>query len=233
MDVPFTVEQFLGVFGRYNRAVWPMQAGFYAVAALLIALAVRPSRPGDRWISGLLAFLWAWMGIVYHWGFFRPINPAATLFGGLFTLQAVLFLLAGVHRSRLSFRFRSDGYGIAGAVLIGYALVLYPILGAIAGHAFPGGPTFGLPCPTTIVTFGLLLWADRPVPGWLIAIPAAWSLLGFSAAAQLSITEDYGLLVSGVIGTILILSKNHRSGQGSSAAAAPTGRPGAGEGLAT
>jgi hypothetical protein len=210
MDVPFTVEQFLDVFGRYNRAVWPMQVGFYAVAALLIALAVRPSPRGDRWIGGLLASLWAWMGIVYHWGFFRPINPAATLFAGLFTLQAVLFGLAGV-RSRLSFRMRMDGYGIAGAIMIGYALVLYPVLGTLAGHVFPRSPTFGLPCPTAIFTFGLLLWADRRVPGWLIAIPAAWSLLGFSAAAQLSITEDYGLLAAGVIGTILILFRNHRS----------------------
>ena len=34
MDPPFTVEQFLGVFGRYNQAVWPAQT--------------RPGRGNDR-----------------------------------------------------------------------------------------------------------------------------------------------------------------------------------------
>lgn len=79
MQPPFTLEEFLGVFARYNLAVWPLQVGLYAVAALLVALAARPSRRSGRWIAGLLAALWAWMGIVYHWAYFARINPAAYL----------------------------------------------------------------------------------------------------------------------------------------------------------
>ena len=102
MTPPFTAEQFLTVFNRYNEAVWPVQLIFYAVAAAMVALALRRRAGSDRWISGLLAVLWAWMGIVYHMWFFSEINPAAYLFGVLFVVQAGILLLDGVLRKRLS-----------------------------------------------------------------------------------------------------------------------------------
>lgn len=210
MNPPFTAEQFLDVIARYNAGVWPMPVVFYLVAAALIVLAVRSSRAGDRWISGILAFLWAWMGVVYHWGYFTAINPAAWAFGALFVLQAAAFLAAGFRGDGLSFRFRPDGYGITGAVMIVYALLAYPVLGALAGHGYPRGPTFGLPCPTGIVTFGILLWASRRVPLWLLVIPVAWSLLGVTAAIRFGIVEDYGLVVAGVLGAVLVFLKNRR-----------------------
>jgi hypothetical protein len=211
MNPPFTVEQFLGVFSRYNQAVWPAQIALNAVALLVITLAARPRAGSARWISGLLALLWAWMGIVYHWTFFRAINPAAILFGALFLLQAGVLFTDGVLRRGLAFRARADPFGLTGAVLITYALLVYPLLGALAGHGYPRGPTFGVPCPTTIFTFGILLWADGPVPLRAVAIPAAWSVLGLSAALSFTIVEDLGLLVSGVVGTALIVVKNRRA----------------------
>lgn len=210
MRTPFTTEQFLDVIRQYNQGVWPAQIAFYLLAGLLIVLALRTSPRSDRWIAGILAFLWAWMGIVYHWLYFTSINPAAYLFAGLFMLQAIVFLAAGVLRHGLAFRFVPDGYGITGAVFLGYALILYPILGAVAGHAYPDGPTFGLPCPTTIATFGLLLWATRRVPLRVVAIPAAWSVVGSSAAIQFGIMEDYGLLAAGVLGTVMVVVKNRQ-----------------------
>ena len=98
-----------------------------------------------------------------------------------------------------------------GALFLVYGLVVYPIWGALAGHPFPDGPTFGLPCPTTIVTFGLLLWATRRVPGWVLAIPAIWSLIGTWAAIRLQVPEDYGLLVAGIVGTVMVLRKGRRT----------------------
>ena len=210
MNTPFTLQQFLEVFTRYNQAVWPMQVVLYLLAAGLIWAAVRGGRRSGRWVGGGLAFLWAWMGVVYHWGFFTAVNPAAWLFGGLFVLQAVLFVLVGTVAGRLSFRWRRDAFGVAGATLMAYALVLYPLLGALAGHGYPRGPTFGLPCPTTILTFGLLLWAAREVPAWVLIVPLGWSLLGVSAAVSFGIVEDYALPVAGVLGAAMILWKNRR-----------------------
>jgi hypothetical protein len=213
MNPPFTASQFLDVIRQYNAAVWPAQVIFYGLAALMIYWAARPSRNRDRWVSGLLAFLWVWMGVVYHWLFFTSINPAARLFGVLFVGQAVVFLAAGILRTRLRFRFTGDVYGWTGTIFFGYALLVYPVLSAMAGHPYPAGPTFGLPCPTTIFTFGLLLWASRPVPPWVLAVPLAWSLLGASAAVQFGILEDYGLVVAGVLGTVMIITRNRRSSE--------------------
>jgi hypothetical protein len=92
-----------------------------------------------------------------------------------------------------------------GAVLIVYALVVYPVLGHLLGHRYPAAPTFGLPCPTTIFTFGVLLWARAPVPRVLVVVPMLWAALGAVAAMQLGVPEDFGLLVAGVTAVPMIL----------------------------
>ena len=144
--MPFTVDQFLTVFERYNSAVWPAQ---------------------------LFSMQWVWMGFVYHLWFFSSINKAAFIFGPFFVLQGILFLVAGVLKGNLRFRFRGDLLGFTGSVFLIYGLVIYPALGYWLGHRYQSAPTFGLPCPTTIFTFGLLLWTDRRFP----RRPAHWPLL--------------------------------------------------------
>ena len=181
MKVPFDVAQFFAVFARYNAAVWPAQLVLEALAVAAIVLALRPRGWSDRAVGAMLGFFWIWMGAVYHWGFFRAINPAAVLFGGLFVLEGIAVATLGAARGRLRFRFSPTLHGLAGALLLVYALVAYPLLGYAAGHRYPATPTFGLPCPTTIFTLGLLLWAERPMPRWLLAVPIAWSALGASA----------------------------------------------------
>ncbi|HEV2124378.1 MAG TPA: DUF6064 family protein [Chloroflexota bacterium] len=78
MSIPSTTEQFLEVFARYNQAAWPMQVALYVLALVIVGLAWRRS---GRWVFPLLAALWTWMGLVYHWIFFTAINPAACAFG--------------------------------------------------------------------------------------------------------------------------------------------------------
>ena len=70
---------------------------------------------------------------------------------------------------------------------------------------------FGVaPCPTTIFTFGILLWAVKSVPAYLLIIPLIWSIVGMSAAVNLRVPQDYGLVVAGVLGTALILIQNRK-----------------------
>lgn len=207
MNLPFTPEQFLSVFQQYNLTVWPAQVVLNLAALAAIAFTVRPSSSSSRVIAGILTFLWLWTGLAYHIAFFAPINPAAKLFGAFNVLQGMVFLMYGVVRDKLCFGFRPDVRGIVGALLILYALVIYPVLGHSFGHAYPSSPTFGLPCPTTIFTFGILLWTVRKVPKVILAIPFLWSLIGFSAALTMGIYEDIGLLVSGVFATALIMTR--------------------------
>jgi hypothetical protein len=79
------------------------------------------------------------------------------------------------------------------------------------GRGYPAGPTFGLPCPTTIFTFGIFLYVIHGVRWYMIIIPLLWSIIGFSAAWSLSIGEDFGLVIAGVTTTlILLLSRSHK-----------------------
>jgi len=212
MDLPFTTEQFLNVFREYNIAIWPAQVVAYFLGAGAIGLAVRGSSWATRIISLLLAAFWVWMGAVYHLTFFWDINPAAVLFGSLFVVQGLLFLVASV-RATLQFSIRSDLYGWVGGLFVAYAIAIYPAIGAMLGHGYPQAPMFGVsPCPTTIFTFGLLLWTRGRVPAWLLIIPTLWALIGFTAALTLGILEDTGLLVTGLFGTGLLLYRN-RSGR--------------------
>jgi len=208
MQTPFTAQQFFDVFREYNEAVWPMQVVFYALAVIMVAFVVRSrSATTSRVAGALLSLLWLWMGIVYHLTFFRTINPLATAFGVLFIIQAVLFGWFGVWTSRLSFHPQIGWNGIMGWVLLTYALVAYPLLGYAFGQRYPSVPTFGLPCPTTIFTIGLLLWADRSLPKILLIIPIAWSVLGLSAAISLGVREDFGLFVAGLFAAMLLFRR--------------------------
>ena len=156
----------------------------------------------------VLSFLWLWMGIVYHLIYFAPINKAAYLFGGIFILQGLLFFYYGVLNNKLSFKFRFDIPGWVGALLITFALIIYPVLGYAFGHFYPASPTFGLPCPTTIFTFGILLWFDKKIPISILTIPFIWSVIGFFAALKLGVHEDTGLLVAGISGILMIALQN-------------------------
>jgi hypothetical protein len=199
VDLPFSVEQFLDVFARMNRAIWPAQVGAYALGVAVLVLALRGGRLAARAVPALLGGAWAFVGIVYHLVFFAPVNPAAWLFGAAFLVQVVLFAQAAAH-GRLAFGWASSPRAALGVAVVAYAGILYPLLGAAWGRGWPRAPMFGVtPCPTAIFTFGILLLARGPVPPRLLVVPFLWALVGASAALKLDVREDLGLLLSGVL----------------------------------
>lgn len=211
MNLPFNATQFLQIFENYNNAVWPFQIILNLLALTAISLAFKKMKHRDKIISGILAFFWLWIGIVYHLVFFTTINKGAYLFGVLFIIQGVLFVFSGIVKDKLVFQFRFDANNIVGILLIFYALIIYPIIGHFFGHIYPQQPTFGLPCPTTIFTFGILLWTFKRVPKYVLIIPVLWSIIGFSAAINLGIKEDFGLLVAGLLGLILLIIRDRKA----------------------
>ena len=212
MDIPFTVEQFFEIFRSYNEAIWPAQVLAYLLGILVLVLAWRTSKISNRLIGGILAIFWIWMGVFYHILHFSAINPAAKVFGVVFILQGLLFFVAGALLDKITFRFIVKPLPIIGGVFILYAMIVYPALGIFFGHIYPAAPMFGVvPCPTTIFTIGILLCTTNKVPGYLLVIPFLWSLVGMSAAINLRVPQDYGLVISVVLGTILILIQNRKA----------------------
>jgi len=212
MRLPFTVDEFLAVFQSYNLAIWPAQILAYLAGAVVIFLLFTRPKHSDRMISAIVTLMWLWNGIVYHMVFFSVINKAAFLFGALFVVQCILFFWKGVIRSDLLFGFSKDGYSLTGCLFVCYAMVLYPVLGILAGHSWPHSPVFGVaPCPSTIFTFGLLLLTRECVPKPLLIIPFLWAVIGLSAALNLRVYEDFGLLVAGLAGTTLLLMRDRKT----------------------
>jgi Family of unknown function (DUF6064) len=205
MDLPFSAAQFFEVFARYNRGVWPLQFALAAAALVCIALLYAPRERASRAVSLLLALLWAWMAIAYHFVYFSAINPAAWLFGALFLVAAVSFVWYGVLQGALEYAPPRGARGAVGALLAAFALVVYPLIGYALGHRYPAAPTFGLPCPTTIFTLGMLLFAEPPVRWKVYGIPLVWALIGSNAAFRLGVHEDLGLLAAGIAFAVLVL----------------------------
>ena len=206
----FTVDQFIEVFHRYNEAIWPLQLVAYALGLLALAylFSRRPAR--DRVISASLATFWGFMGVVFMWVFETDIMKAAYVFGALFLVEAALLLWHGVLRGRLSFERASGARLWAGLAMIAYAMAVYPIVGALAGHGYPEAPLFGVaPCPTAIFTFGMIL-AARRFPWTLAVIPLLWAALGSNAAFRFGIVEDYGLLAAGLVTASVLVAERLR-----------------------
>lgn len=210
MKTPFTSDQFFEVFKFYNDSVFPIQIFFYIIAFIAVYFAIYPNSKSSKIINGVLAFFWLWMGIVYHLIFFTEINIAAYIFGILFIIQGILFLTTGIFKSKLIYKFQGNVYGLVGLVLIVYSLIVYPILGYFIGHEYPFAPTFGLPCPTTIFTFGMLLLSNKKFPAIILIIPFIWSVIGFMAAINFGILEDTGLLIAGLLTVLMLLIRNRK-----------------------
>ena len=204
MSLPFSREQFFDVFSRYNEGVMPLQLGLFLLGVTAFVAMMARQRRADRVVSAILGGLWAWMGIVYHFVYFAPVNPAAWLFGAAFLLAAAAFFWAGVVRGRLAFDGESRARRITGHVLIAYALVGYPLFSLLLGREYPHVPTFGLPCPTTIFTIGMLAFVSGPYPRYVLAVPLAWSFIGAQGAFLLGLQEDIGLLIAGLAGLWLV-----------------------------
>ena len=203
MNLPFTREQFFEVFARYNEGVMPLQLGLFLLGLTALGAMVLRRRGADRVVSAILAGLWAWMALAYHFVYFAPVNPAAPLFGIMFLGGAALFAWAGVVRGRLAVNGENRARRITGHVLVVYALVVYPLLSALLGREYPGLPTFGLPCPTTIFTVGMLAYLATPFPRAVLVVPIAWAVIGGEAALLLGVYEDIGLIVAGLAGAWL------------------------------
>jgi pimeloyl-ACP methyl ester carboxylesterase len=207
-------DELRNLFADYNPAVWPAHVLAYALG--LAALWLIHRRPGprtNRLVTGLLAAAWLWLGIVFFGRHAAEIDPLlSAAYGALFVYQAFLFVRAGIVGERLAFTSRNGLAGRVGWLALGYALVVYPVIGVVLGHGYPESPLFGMaPCPTTIATFGLLLLVRPPLPRHLLIIPLVWAVLAPLAAVGHGYPEDLGLVVAGAAALLLVLTQTRRS----------------------
>jgi hypothetical protein len=129
--------------------------------------------------------------------------------GILFVIQSIILLVYGLVKNVLSFSLDLSPCSIVGAIFVFYAMIIYPLIGALTGYLYPKYPIFGTaPCPVTIFTSGLLLWTNKKVPLVVTLIPFIWGIMGIMPVLVLNVYADIGLILSGVIGFPLILLHN-------------------------
>src|SRR5687768_16253137 len=100
--LPFTTEILFSSFEQYNRALWPLPMVAPALALVILALALRPVRHGDRPVGALLALAWLWVGLGYFILHFAAFDFVAPIYGVLFILQGLLVAWSAVVRGRLA-----------------------------------------------------------------------------------------------------------------------------------
>jgi hypothetical protein len=221
-EVPYGAAEFFEVFRAYH-ASFPLAPLVWTLLAVTsIVLVHRNIAGSSRFASAILAGLWIWAGIAYHILHFAEINPVAPVFGVLFVMQGLLIAGMGVLNRRLAFTFSTSLVGLTGIVLIVYALLLYPLIGLLSGHGYPAGPTIGVPCPTTIFTFGLFLWSTDSVPRHLLVIPVLWAMLAAPAALSWGVIEDIMMPVAALL--VIIFAVTERRSRRSQTRAA-SGHP--------
>ena len=213
MTLPFTRDQFLDVFAAYHRG-WGDGAMLLWVLAFFVVGAWVRGRASTRALTAFLAVLWLWSAVVYHALLFSAINPAARLFALLFAVQAALFVRAGLVRGEL--RFEPGGHGTF-APALAIAALAYPLVSMLMSGDPLRSPSFGVPCPTTLFSAGLLLGARPEAPRHLFVIPIFWSLIGGSAAISLGIAPDALLLVAAAAMIVRVAAPHARGPFGSTA----------------
>ncbi len=202
--MPFSLDMLLDYFAVYNERIWPLQWVGYALGLLALLPLLRAGRGWNRVATGVLAVLWLWVSLVFWLG---AASQMAMLYGpvALFAVQGALFLHALV-RDRIAYGEAGRVPTAIGLIFVAYALVGYPLVGLLAGHRYPNmawSPLF--PCPAIVLTFGVLLFARR-VPWHLVVIPTLWALSGM-LWFYLGMVEDAGLVIAGVVGAIILLTR--------------------------
>ncbi|HSQ27613.1 MAG TPA: DUF6064 family protein, partial [Anaerolineales bacterium] len=174
-----------------------------------VYFALQKNASSKRAIPAVLAFFWLWVGLAFWLPSVLQGYLPGIFFTALFVIQGGLFVVYFI-KPGLEFGFKRDACAWSGVFCLLYALVGYPLAGALVGHTYPHMSPFGLtPCPVVTFTFGLLLLTTSKVPKILLIIPFFYAMSGF-LWISIGMWEDIGMLLSGLLGAGLIWYRDAR-----------------------
>lgn len=210
MDLPFTAAQFFQVIEDYNSSLFPAQIILLLSGAIAFMLLYSKSRLKSIWIGAVLAILWLWTGIAYHLLYFTSINPAAYIFGSLFIIQGIVFAREAFISRKLEFIFMPNLRGYMGLFFILFGLILYPIILFWMEKSWVSVISMGLPCPTTILSFGFMIQSTEKFPKYLLIVPSLWAIIGTSAAFHFGVYPDFMIIASALAAFIFLVGNKRR-----------------------
>ena len=214
-----TSEKFWALIHNYDSAIFPVQFVFSIIAIVLLVLIIRkPQDKLNRVINLFLMLCYLWIGVVFFLGFNRELSQQTRYFQPiLMTIIALLFGL-DVFLKKTDYRFPDSTFHRSIVVfLAAYSIIGYPLIGWLLGHPYSVKifgtssiwvPIFGVyPCPTTVLSLGLLSTA-LPRGNKIVMIPLLlWAL--FSPCGppirNYGAYEDLGLFLAGIYGLIMFI----------------------------
>lgn len=207
MKLPFTIEQFFNVIEKYNLLLFPFQLIILILGIGCIYFLHSRFLVKDKLIGIYISVLWIWIGIAYHFAFFTVINKAAFLFGGVFVIQGLLTLFYTFRKDKLNFSFSLKPKNYLGYFFILYGLIFYPIISFFVEGSIEKTISIGLPCPSTIFTFGFFILASNKFPKCLLIIPSLWAIVGLSAAINIGVIQDIMIIIAAITADILLIKR--------------------------
>lgn len=208
MKIPFTAEQFYGVFEKYNTTIFPIPIIIFLLGFILLFTLHTKSKYKNKLIGSVLGIIWLWVGLVYHITFFTAINKAAFIFGALFIVQGLLIII-NTFKGKLAFSFEFTKAHLIGYFFIIFGLFIYPLIGYFLDSSFIRTISLGLPCPTTIFTFGIFLLTNKNFSKHLLVIPSIWAIVGLSAAINFGVYQDYMMLIAAIFANIILIKRKY------------------------
>ena len=186
----FSADTYYRLFELYNQAIWPAHLVVVVLSGLWFYSLMRP-KPRYRKLQFIfLGATWLWIAWGYHVSHFSSVNWAATYYAAGFALEGLLLILAGGLGKATPVSLDTNWVSRVGAGLIGFGLILQPLLAPLTGRPWTQVELFALaPDPTVIATLGLLLLVGR-IRWLLLPIPILWCLIS-SATLWTMGTSDF------------------------------------------
>lgn len=198
----FSASTYRRLFELYNLQVWPLHLLGLALGAGLAALLWRGGSRHWQLACVGLAAAWAWVAWAFFAQHYSTINWAASIVAAAFAVQAGLLLGSAAVRSPTPADHPRTARHAA-AALIGFALLVQPLIGPLLGRPWRQAEVFGMvPDPTVTLTLGMLVLAPRRgITALLWPVPLLWSALD---AATLSAMNSPDAALMPVVAAVAV-----------------------------
>jgi len=195
--IPFSNEVYFSLLADLNQTFWPATWIGYALAILVVVLAMKFPRVGDRLIPITLSIGWCWTGSVFYGHAMADIFWPAWIVKIVFLIQAALLAGLALIPNPLSLRMVADNKSWTSGMVVAVCLIFFPLLAAQMGHAWPNAQLIGnAPAPIAVFTLAILCLAPGTISKALSVLPATYVFITAYLALELSIWEDFLLVLS-------------------------------------
>lgn len=204
----FAPDTYWRQFELHNAALWPFQLlPLLALLALMAAVVLTPAQCHTtvvRWGVAGLAVCWGFVGWVFLWQRYAPINWAAQTFALVFAAQSLGLLgLAACARLQITAQPARRGFAL---ILLAWAILVHPLLALAFGRPLFQAELFGTaPDPTALATLGWLLLADarsrsgRVLLWTLQAMVLVWCAISAATLWTMGSAQGWVLLAATVL----------------------------------